>query len=333
MGAMVDAFGADVFSLNTMTAAINTAKYKPARIAQMGLFEEEGVNTTTVIIDEEAGTLSLVPVTPRGAPGTPMNRVSRTARPFLVPHIQKNRDLMADEVQGVRAFGTDNQLETVQMKRDQYLARMRADIEATIEFHRVRAIQGIILDADGTTTLYNLFTIFGLTQQTVAMALNSSSTEVRGKCLNILEAIENELGAAPWTGVRAICGSGFWESWVTHAKVKETYLQSQYAASLREDPREEFSFGGIQWERYRGGVGSTPFVPSDEAYVFPEGVPGLFITRFAPADYMETVNTIGLPLYAKGVEHSNGKGVDLESQSNPLSICTRPRAVIKLTKV
>jgi hypothetical protein len=26
-----------------------------------------------------------------------------------------------------------------------------------------------------------------------------------------------------------------------------------------------------------------------------------------------------------------GKGVDLEAQSNPLNLCTRPRAVIKLT--
>jgi hypothetical protein len=46
---------------------------------------------------------------------------------------------------------------------------------------------------------------------------------------------------------------------------------------------------------------------------------------------METVNTIGLPYYAKQEELRMGKGIDLESQSNPISICTRPRAVIKLT--
>ena len=57
-----------------------------------------------------------------------------------------------------------------------------------------------------------------------------------------------------------------------------------------------------------------------------------FITRYAPADYMETVNTIGLPLYAKQELMRMNKGVELEAQSNPLNLRTKPRAVIKLTK-
>ena len=60
-------------------------------------------------------------------------------------------------------------------------------------------------------------------------------------------------------------------------------------------------------------------------------MPGLLIGRFAPAPYNETVNTIGLPIYAKALEKRNGTGWDLEMQSNPLHILTRPRAVIKGT--
>ena len=58
-------------------------------------------------------------------------------------------------------------------------------------------------------------------------------------------------------------------------------------------------------------------------------MPDLFITRFAPANYIETVNTIGLPRYAKGVVDQWGKRVDFEAQSNPLNICTRPRCLMK----
>ena len=47
---------------------------------------------------------------------------------------------------------------------------------------------------------------------------------------------------------------------------------------------------------------------------------------------METVNTIGLPLYAKQELMRMNKGVELEAQSNPLNLCTKPRAVIKLVK-
>jgi len=64
----------------------------------------------------------------------------------------------------------------------------------------------------------------------------------------------------------------------------------------------------------------------------PEGVANLFITRFSPADYVEAANTIGLPYYAKQELMRMGKGVELEAQSNPITICTRPTAVIKLTQ-
>ena len=95
--------------------------------------------------------------------------------------------------------------------------------------------------------------------------------------------------------------------------------------------RRQDGDGGIVFERYRGNVGGVPYVPEDRAFAVPEGVPDLFITNFAPADYMETVNTNGLPYYASQELLPHNKGVDLEAQSNPLSLCTRPGAVIKLT--
>lgn len=62
-----------------------------------------------------------------------------------------------------------------------------------------------------------------------------------------------------------------------------------------------------------------------------EGVPDLFITRFAPADYNETVNTPGLPFYSRAIEKRNGKGYDLEVQMNAISVCTRPQTLRRLT--
>ena len=63
----------------------------------------------------------------------------------------------------------------------------------------------------------------------------------------------------------------------------------------------------------------------------PEGVADLFITRFAPADYMETANTLGLPKYAKQEALRMNRGLEIEAQSNPLNLCTRPGAIIKIT--
>ncbi len=57
----------------------------------------------------------------------------------------------------------------------------------------------------------------------------------------------------------------------------------------------------------------------------------MFITRYAPADYVETVNTVGIPYYSKAEAMRFNKGIELESQSNPLNLNTRPGAVVRLT--
>jgi hypothetical protein len=58
-------------------------------------------------------------------------------------------------------------------------------------------------------------------------------------------------------------------------------------------------------------------------------VPGLFRTAYAPADYVETVNTLGRQMYAKQYEMANGKGIHIDTQMNALNYCTRPKALIK----
>jgi Phage major capsid protein E len=79
------------------------------------------------------------------------------------------------------------------------------------------------------------------------------------------------------------------------------------------------------FEEYRGRVGTVDFTDASKAYFFPVGVPGLFRQYNAPADFVETANTIGLPRYAKqAVDQQFARWVMLHVQSNPLSICTRP---------
>jgi hypothetical protein len=84
------------------------------------------------------------------------------------------------------------------------------------------------------------------------------------------------------------------------------------------------------FEEYRGKVGATSFIADHKAHVFPIGVQELFMTYFAPADYWDTVNTMGLPRYARQFPDPSGadRHRNLEIQSNPLTICTRPRVLI-----
>lgn len=326
---MLDVFNSDAFRLNSLTAAINNLKYRPTRIAELGLFESAGVTTLDIAIESMGDSLELVAVEPRNAPGQVVTGLPRDIRSFRIPHLPERATLMADEVQGVRAFGSETAAQTIASIRDQRLQKMRDQIDFTLEAHRLAAIKGSYYDSTGTAK--SLFTEFGVSQTTVGMALTTDATKVREKCLNIIEAVETALDGLSFSGIRVLCGPVFWATLIEHKAIKETYLNWQMAASLRNDPRQAFDFAGITFERYRGN--SLVKIADDEAYAIPMGVTGLFITRFAPANYMETVNTMGLPYYAKAEVMPFQKGVMLEAQSNPINLCTRPSAVIKLTKV
>ena len=120
-------------------------------------------------------------------------------------------------------------------------------------------------------------------------------------------------------------------------KVKEAYARWQQGQILFTDNRTNFSFGGIVFEEYRGQATDAAgnvrkFVADDEAHFFPLGTAMTFRTHFAPADFNETANTLGLPLYAKQEPRKFGRGTDLHTQSNPLPVCLRPEVLVKGTK-
>ncbi|WP_147480491.1 major capsid protein, partial [Pseudomonas coronafaciens] len=251
--------------------------------------------------------------------------------PFNTVHLPERFTIRADEIQGIRAFGSRTELQAVQDVINTRLAKARRQLDATHEFQRMGALNGLVLDADGKTPLLDIYSTFGVQRQSLSMGLNDATTELRVMAGEALDMQEDALGSVTSTGSRAFCGKHFWNKFIVHKSVEKTYLNSAQASELRGDARESFEFGGIVWERYRGKVAGIAFVNDDEALLVPEGVPDLYISAFAPADYMETVNTQGIPYYSKLETLPFGKGVAGEAQSNPLHLCTRPRAQIRLT--
>lgn len=325
---MLDILNDDAFSMTSLSAAISTKNYKPGKIGKMGLFEEDGITTTTAVIEVENDVLSVVDVKPRGSSGSALPRKGRKVVPFAVPHLPQNETILADSIQNARAFGSETQVETVQGMIIDQLGRMAQRNEFTIESHRVAAIQGKYMDAGGS--LQSIYTAFGVTESAVPMALTVADTKLRAKCAQVIDLVEDALGGLSYETIHVMCGKDFWNDLIEHPAVKETYLSSVHAAELRGDSRQTFEFGGLVWERYNGT--SEVKIEAVEARAFPTGVMDFFITRFSPADYAETVNTKGLPYYGKVERMKFDKGAELEAQSNPLNLCTRPKALIKLKR-
>lgn len=329
--ASFDIFNDDAFSLQSLTAAIMETPYIPGRLGQLGVFMSEGINTTMLSIEKDKNTLALVPAADRGAPGLVVDGDKRELIPFETLHLPESSTIMADEIAGVRAFGSETEVQSMQAVVGRRQAKHRRQMDATMEHLMIGAVKGQLLDADGSKVLLNIFTRFGLTQTTHSLVLGTSTTKVRGKVMELTDKIEDKLGGVPFSGIRVLCGRNYFKSLIDHGEVSPAWERWNAGEMLRNDPRGGFEFGGAVFEQYRGQVGANKFVDDDEAYAIPMGVPELFITRFAPANYMETVGTNGLPYYSKIEPLRMNKGVEIESQSNPIMLCTRPDAVVKLT--
>lgn len=337
----MNVFEQDAFSVISLTDAINNLPFVPGRAGQVVDWNERGITTTSVMIEERDGVLQLLNPTPRGGPGETKAKDKRRARSLLVPHYQHDDSINADEVQGVRAFGSETEVQSVMGLVNQRLQdAVSLVLDPTLEYQRLGAIKGLILNADGTT-LYDLFTEFGVSQEPeIDFDLdnaNPASGALRKKCASAVRTIADNLGGVGFVGVHAFCGDAFFDDLLAHKEVIESYKGTPMASVLREGyvyPNGNkvygaFEFGGIVWENYRGKNGANAMVDADKCHIFPVGVPGLFRTVYAPADYIETVNTVGLPRYSKLWAAPNGKAVYIESQSNPLSYCTRPKVLLK----
>lgn len=335
-----DVFNGDAFGVVAMTDAINKVPFVPGRAGTIAGWEEEGVPTTTIFLEEQNGELKLINPSQRGGPGSTSTEPGRTARSLSIPHYQHDDFIAADSVQNVRAFGQANQLEALQ---DRVNTRLRQHVQwkldPTLEYQRVGALKGVILNGDGST-LYNLFTEFGVSQEAEVnfdlAAANPASGALRKACAAVVRKIAGNLGGMQVGTIYALCGDAFFDDLLAHVEVVESYKGTPMASVLRDGyvlPNGTvygvFEFGGIVWENYRGKVGAVDFVDTNKCHIFPVGVPGLFRTIYAPADYEETVNTNGLPRYAKQYASANGKGRHLEVQMNALNYCTRPKVLMK----
>ena len=335
---MLDVFNNDAFSVTNLTDALNNIKFKPSRIGELGLFVGSGITTTSAAIEQRNGVLTLIPPTPRGAPGTTIGTGDRSMLDVRVPHFEINDTIMAERVQGVRAFGSENALMPFIQMVTERGAEISQSFDVTEEYARIGAIKGVITYAGGSTL--NLFTVFGVTQlDEVDFDLDNASPAdgvLRKKCAAVTRSVSGVLDGLTYSSLHAFCGDNFFDDLLTHKEVRDTYKGWTQAQILRDSyigPNKsswgQFEFGGIVWENYRGSVGATPFIDTNKCHIVPLGSPGLFRTYWSPADYEETVNTVGRRLYGKIYPMQNGKGRHYDAQMNALSICTRPRCLLQ----
>ena len=300
-----------VFECTEMTAAVNKL---PARsFFFKPLFEVRGVKTTTVSLDIRKGRIVLIGDSERNtAPESLAGRgAKREWKHLSCAHLAQSDTLAPEDLQNVRAFGSTEPISVAAVYNDK-MQQLKDNLAATLEFHRLGAIKGVVLDADGTTVLHDIFNTFGAAKKTLDISFPKTAADDANPILtSILKAKRH---------VEAAMVREYFERWLSN---RENFGNNDYR-------KRGFPYGGLTFVERSDVVGGQTMVAAKKGHVYPVG-PGIFKQYHAPADWMETVNTIGLEYYARMDEKPKGRGFDLEVQSNPLTLCTFPEALVELT--
>lgn len=319
---------ADLFTSTSLTGTIQKLPWVPTKIGASGLFSPKPVRSTSITIDEREGKLSLVANASRRDNGPAVSTKKTKTRTFTTTHLPQRGTVLAEDYQGLRDFGSEDSVKAISSVVNDRMQSLKDNIAVTREWQRIGAIRGKILDADATV-IVDLYSDFEVPQKTINMSL-VGNTAPNNKIREALRAMDAATGALLVTKRRAYCSATFFDALVENAVVKEPYANYQGAQDrLGGDTRSGFVHCGVEYIEYTATISGQAFIPDGEAYLFPVAQ-GIFIEAFAPANYSETINTMGLDIYAKSKALDFDKGYDIEAQSNPLALNLLPAATIRL---
>jgi hypothetical protein len=339
-----DIFLNDAFSVAELREQVDNLVYIPDELNRLGLFTPDPITTTNVMIARNTETLALVPLTERGAQRTRLERDSRNVKYLPTFRYAQEDRINSQILQNIAPEGIPfnaalgRALDEVEKRQ----RKMMRKLELTREYARMAALQGYVLDADGSIVL-DIYDEFGIARP-VAVTIDPA-TLIDGdlrKALyqNVGRAVTQQLrlsGRNAPTGYIALCGNDFFDALLTAPEIRQTYVVAMQGQELRQGfvPYSSFDFGGIRWMNYQGTVdGTTIAVATDEAIIIPMGVEDLFTEFRAPGEDMNDANQPGREFYSSVVPDVRAPAkfehVDVDLSTYPLYACLVPEALMRV---
>lgn len=334
------------FSTLELTMGVNKRQNEYGLLNGMGLFKEEGIPDRHVKIETRDQTLSIIPTSPVGTPAPadddPDGR--NVLPPIPTFRHAKKHTILAESLQGVRAFGTQDQPEYVDVKMMETIDKIQREHRQTKEFNRWQALKGNVYDADGSKLLYNVYDLMGETQKTIEWDIDNATAvdPIQDGNDALHDYLEDQALGEIVTGVVKFCSPGYMTKMMHNKAFREAYTYfANDTASInpnRQSARKPFEFKDVIYLRHRGkcsfkkkdgSIVTHTFIPDGEAIAVPLGTVDCFHTFFGPAEFLETVNTIGQEIYVKPDVMKLNMGIELHSFSHQLNLVTKPRLVVR----
>lgn len=347
----LDIFRNDAFSFAALQRVVKNTPFIPSMLGSMRLFEPKPLTgTDKVIIYEEDGNIRLIPMSERGAPDLMQSRDQGRMYALQTKRIAKMDTLRASELLSVANMALP---ETIRMRNgmallDSRTQKLKNDKEATLELHRLGALQGKLLDADGTTVVYDYFAEFGISPPTTVTidfattALNIDNAQMYFQetfTVPMMLALKNRWVMGR-TSIGALVGDTFWGKLMRNPAVREIWRLQQQGNALARSANplvannnwQEIEFGGVRFINYRGSTAGNIAVPANTAIFFPINATDVFEVYWAPGETLDQVQAEGQPEYLMiqpDVRSNMVSHVDVFLRAYPLYACIFPSALMK----
>ncbi|QFS83988.1 major capsid protein [Roseivivax sp. THAF197b] len=338
--AHIDIFKGDAFSAMELGEAIRIIPNQWGTIGEMGLFSPKSIRGTKFSVEMKNGVIQLVGSSERGTPLGGQRRSKRDLVDFRTERFGKTSEINADDIDNIRAFGSVTELQDAEREVLDRQEDLRGSIDITREYLRSGALQGQVLDADGSV-IVDLFDKFEITRKSVDFVFGTSTTDLMAKCREVTRHIRLNLLGDVMTGVQGLIHPDYTDKLMGHADFKERYKHYQNANGgdpLRDDTSDGFDFGGIRWKEYLaeapvpqedGTFLTREFLPQAEAVFFPLGTRQTFRQFDGSADYVGMANLPGEPFYSMVHIDPKGRFVEVEAMMQTLPICMRPAVSVR----
>ena len=357
MEEILSIFKNDAFSASTLDRVAPNIPYIPSYLGNLGLFSgpnSRPIRTRTVEVWTESGVIQMVPTSEIGAPDPLPTRGTNELRTLRTYRLSQRDRMQAAEIQDIISMpmGSPAQLRSMAEEIAQRSTQLRQNNEYTLENHRLGALQGKILDADGTTVVRNFWTEFGVAEPAEIFfdfATIAAGTLAKFIEDNITRPMTRALQARanPGTRIHALVGDNFWSKLISHADVQEVVklrAQSDAAfARLLMNSRTgyetqpagswaEIDYGGVTWTNYMGTLNGEIAIGTDKARFFPIGATDVFRAYWSPGERIRDVNTRGQLAYLilqPDPRDQMQEYVDIFFRNYPLFACIFPQGLLK----
>jgi len=346
--AILDIFNEDAFGLVSMSKAVQKRPFVPQGLAAMGIFQTQRIRTESIAIEYGNSKLKLIQTSRRGDPIEQLGKRKQTIKSYATSRIAEGSRIMASELDFLRSMNQEQGMVTLAQELANRLGHgdnigILDDVELTMENMRLGAVQGKVLDADGsiitdwTSEFHNSTDNGGTgTRKTVVWDLAPAKDGgFRRQCNEVRREIIKGSGGTFKQNSKIInlCSAGFYDTLIEMKEVRESYRNQENAYYVKGgDVFDSFEYpSGMVWKDYRGtdemtGANSVN-IPTDECVTFPSKTQGGFLEVFAHGETFEDNGTLGQRYYAKTVRDREDTYVDIKGLSYPLLVCTIPESL------